>query len=203
MSVAFLTEPPLVLPEDLGPYRRQDYEALGEEEPRCELILGRFYVSPSPSPLHQIIAIMLSRQFDSIAETTGGIAFAAPLDVNLAEHSVVQPDILYISAQRRTILQRKIEGAPDLLVEILSPGTARRDRGQKMQLYADFGVREYWVVDAQERQIDFLVNQGGHFVVALPSGGTYRSQALPEVSIDLAAFWRRVAKRLGEPLPPE
>lgn len=203
MSVAFLTESPLVLPQEIGPYRRQDYEALGEEEPRCELIVGRFYVSPSPSPLHQAIVLVLGERFHSIAKALGGLVFVAPLDVHLAEHSVVQPDVIYISAQRRGVLRQKIEGAPDLLIEILSPGTARRDRGEKLRLYADCGVREYWVVDSQERQIEFLVNEGGRFVVALPSGAEYRSRAVPGVFIDLAAFWPEVAESLGEPLPPQ
>jgi Uma2 family endonuclease len=197
MDVAFLTEPPLAPPADLGPYRRRDYEVLGEAEPRCELILGRFYVSPSPSPLHQLIALFLWQRLEAIARATGGLALAAPLDVALAAHSVVQPDVLFIAPERRGIVQERIEGAPDLLVEVLSAGTARRDRGEKLRLYAECGVREYWVVDPQERQIEFLINEAGRFVVSVPSGVEYRSQAVPGISLDLAAFWRDVADQLG------
>jgi Uma2 family endonuclease len=196
MAVAFLTETPLAPPADLGPYRRRDYEAL-PDEPRCELIFGRLYVSPSPLVLHQVVALLLHGLLDRIAAARGGLALAAPLDVHLADHSVVQPDVIYVSAARRGIVQERLEGAPDLLVEVLSPGTARRDRGEKLLLYARSDVREYWIVDPKERQIEFLVNEGGRFVVAVPEGTEYRSPVLPEIHLDIAAFWREVDRRLG------
>jgi Uma2 family endonuclease len=195
-AVALLREPPLTPPPDLGPYRRADYDRL-PDEPRCELLLGRFYVSPSPSLLHQIVVTRLLQILDAIAGRTGGLALPAPLDVVLADHSVVQPDLLYVSPARRHVLGERIEGAPDLLVEVVSPGTARRDRGEKLQLYAQAGVREYWVVDPREREFQFLANEGGRFVVALPLGGEYHSQALPEIRLDLAAFWRDVERDQG------
>jgi Uma2 family endonuclease len=198
MFVALLNEPPLALPSELGPYRRADYEGLSDE-PRCELILGRLYSSPSPSVLHQVAVVALWRLLDQLAGAAGGMALVAPLDVTLADHSVVQPDLIYVSAARRHIVRERVEGAPDLLVEVLSPGTARRDRGEKLALYAQTGVREYWIVDSGERQIEFLVNEAGRFVVALPAGGEYRSQALPEIRLDLAAFWGEVALRLPSP----
>jgi Uma2 family endonuclease len=198
MSVALLNEPPLALPSELGPYRRADYEGLADE-PRCELILGRFYVSPSPSTLHQVAVAALWRLLDPIARAAGGMALFAPLDVTLADHSVVLPDLIYVSAARRHILRERVEGAPDLLVEVLSPGTARRDRGEKLALYAASGIREYWIVDSGERQIELLVNEAGRFVVALPAGGEYRSQVLAEIRLDLAAFWGEVALRLPSP----
>lgn len=196
MAVALLREPPLHPYSDLGPYRRRDYEAL-PDEPRCELIFGRFYVSPSPLVLHQIVVSLLLRIMDDIASASGGLALPAPLDVHLADHSVVQPDVIFISAAQRGIAQRWVEGAPDLLVEVLSPGTARRDRGDKLGLYAESGIREYWIADPFERQIEFLVNEGGRFVVALPDGEEYRSRILPEIRLHLPTFWQSVEARLG------
>ncbi|HEY0513191.1 MAG TPA: Uma2 family endonuclease [Thermoanaerobaculia bacterium] len=196
MAVALLKELPLYPDSDLGPYRRQDYEALADE-PRCELIFGRFYLSPSPSILHQIVLFLLSRLLDDIAMETGGQVFVAPLDVYLADHSVVQPDILYISAARRKIVQERIEGAPDLVIEILSPGTSRRDREQKLGLYAEAGVREYWPMDPVARHFQFLVNEGGRFVVEMQRGPEYRSRVLPEIHLDIPAFWKQVEERLG------
>ncbi len=118
MAVALLKEPPLTPPTELGPYRSADYDAL-PDEPRCELIFGRFYLSPAPSPLHQMVAFLLGQHLFSIAKATGGVVFLAPLDVVLADHSVVQPDILYISAAHRSFVQgRRIEGPPDLIVEL-------------------------------------------------------------------------------------
>jgi Uma2 family endonuclease len=195
MVVALLQEPPLTPSADLGPYRAGDYLAL-PDEPRCELLLGRFYVSPSPSPLHQILVALLWQRLDAAAREAGGLVFLAPLDVALADHSIVQPDVIYVSAERRSIVQVQIQGTPDLLVEVLSRGTARRDRGEKLALYAQSGVREYWIVDPQERQIEFLVNEHGRFMVALPLGGEYRSTTLAEIRLDVAGFWQEVEDRL-------
>ena len=198
MTVALLTEEPLAPPAELGPYRRADYLAL-PEEPRCELIYGRFFMSPSPSLRHQVVLLQLARRLHDIARSLGGLLLVAPMDVTLAEHSVVQPDLVYLRPESRKLVGERVEGAPDLLVEILSPGTARRDRVQKLGLYAEAGVKEYWLVDPREQQIEFLVNEGGRFVVALPSASEYRSRALPELRLDLEAFWAEVAAEL--PLP--
>jgi len=151
---------------------------------------------PSPTPLHQTVVPLLWRHFDDIAQAAGGLALPAPLDVTLAEHSVVQPDVIYLSAARRGSVRARVEGAPDRLIEVLSPGTARRERGEKLILYARSGIREYWIVDSETRQIEFLVNEGGRFVVALPVDGQYRSQILPEVHLDIIDLWRQVEARL-------
>lgn len=196
MTVALLTEVPLTPVTELGPYRRQDYEGLPDET-RCELLYGRLYMSPSPNPRHQVVVAAVWAALHQIARATGGIAFVAPLDVILADHSVVQPDVIYLTAESREIVGERLEGAPDLVVEVLSVGTSRRDRGDKLGLYAETGIREYWIVDPAERQIEFLINEGGRFVVALPAGAEYRSQALPEVHLDLLVFWREVDETLA------
>jgi Uma2 family endonuclease len=196
MSVTLLREPPLVPPSDLGPYRRQDYESL-PDEPRCELLFGRFYVSPSPSVLHQVVSLLLWKALDEIAQATGGRAWAAPLDVTLADHSIVQPDVIYATPERKGIARDRIEGAPDLLVEILSPGTARRDRGEKLILYAQSGIREYWIVDPIERDIEFLINESGRFAVVPPTTDEYQSSVVSGVRLDLLEFWRQVDARLS------
>lgn len=196
MTVALLTEIPLAPPAEPGPYRRRDYENLPDES-RCELIYGRLYVSPSPNPRHQVVVAAVWSILHRIAGASGGIAFVAPLDVVLADHSVVQPDVIYIGAANRGIIGERLEGAPDLVVEVVSPGTSRRDRGEKLALYAESGIKEYWIVDPGERQIEFLVNEAGRFVVALPAGAEYRSRALPEIRLDLLALWREVDETLG------
>jgi Uma2 family endonuclease len=195
MAIPLLKDVPLAPSDDPGPYRREDYEAL-PDQPRCELIYGRFYVSPSPLLIHQIIVGLLYERLLRISRTSGGRAFVAPLDVHLAKHSTVQPDVVYVSPSRMDILQSRIEGAPDLLIEVLSPGTARTDRGEKLRLYLEFEVREYWIVDPLEKQIEFLRNEGGRFVVALPQGAEYRSAALPEIRLNLLDFWQDVAEQL-------
>jgi Uma2 family endonuclease len=196
MAIPLLKDIPYAPPNDLGPYRREDYEAL-PDEPRCELIYGRFYVSPSPLALHQVVVGLLYEILIRIARPSGGLVLMSPMDVHLADHSVVQPDLLYISASRREIMNLWIEGAPDLIVEVLSPGTVRNDRGEKLRLYAESDVREYWIVDPRERQIEFLRNDGGNFIVALPKGSEYQSQTLSEIRFDLVEFWREIEARLG------
>jgi Uma2 family endonuclease len=195
MAAELLIEAPLAPPVGLGAYRVEDYDRL-PEQPRCELLLGRLYVTPSPSPEHQSVSLVICRHLDRSAERLGGRVYMAPLDVVLAEHSVVQPDVFYISASRLGIVQARVMGAPDLVVEILSPSSVRRDRGEKLSLYAQFGVLGYWLVDAQARQIEFLINEGGRFVVTQPAGLEYRPPALQGVRLDLAAFWSEVESQL-------
>jgi Uma2 family endonuclease len=194
MTVELLTDAPLAPPTGLGPYRREDYDAL-PDQPRCELLYGRLYVTPSPTPWHRLVALFLWRHLEGIAEAAGGFACGAPLDTVLADHSVVQPDVIYVSATRLAVLGKRIEGAPDLVVEVLSPGSARHDRGEKLRLYAEAGVRECWIVDPETRHVEFLVNEDGRFVVSLPDAGVYRSEQIPEIHLDVAAFWREAEKR--------
>ncbi|HVR07323.1 MAG TPA: Uma2 family endonuclease [Thermoanaerobaculia bacterium] len=196
MTVEYLEEPPLMTPPTgLGPYRVRDYDGL-PDEPRCELLYGRLYLMSSPTPLHQVVALQIWRHLDDIAQAAGGNAFGAPLDVELADHSVVQPDVIYLSPGRRELARHRIVGAPDLLVEVLSPGSMGRDWRVKLMLYAESGIREYWIVDPKTRLVEFLVNEGGRFMIAMPAGAKYRSQGLPEVHLDVAELWRQVDSRL-------
>ncbi|MBV8199534.1 MAG: Uma2 family endonuclease [Acidobacteria bacterium] len=179
----------------LGPYRVRDYDRL-PDYPRHELVFGRLYVTPSPFPRHQITVQTLFRHLDRIAEAAGGILFEAPLDVVLADHSVVQPDLVYVSAARLALIGKRVEGVPDLVVEVLSAGTARFDRGKKLELYALSGIQEVWIVDHLARQIDFLVSEAGRFAAASPVAGRYQSSKLPEIHLHLSRFWRQVEATL-------
>jgi Uma2 family endonuclease len=195
LPVEALAGSPVSPSSTLGPYRRADYARL-PDEPRCELIYGRFYLSPSPTPLHQLLVRLLSRRLEDVADRTGGMAFFAPLDTALSDHTVVQPDVLYLTKERISAVRERIEGAPDLVVEVLSPGTARRDRGEKLRAYAELGVREYWIADWAERQIDFVANQDGQFQFVLPLDGVYRSETLPGIELDLTDLWEEFERRV-------
>lgn len=204
IMIELLTESPLTPTSTLGPYRAADYMGL-PDEPRCELIYGRFYVSPSPLPSHQVISFRLGVLLDQLSETTGGLSFVAPLDVELADHSIVQPDVVYLSQERRGLVGQRVVGAPDLVVEVLSPSTARRDRNEKLKLYAEAGVSEYWLVDTDARHIEFLVlslagsisDQPNRFVVQTPRDGVYRSPVIEGLEVDIAAFWAAVEARIA------
>jgi Uma2 family endonuclease len=195
MAVEVLRQSPISPSSELGPLRKRDYLEM-QDEPRCELILGRIYVTPSPTFRHQAVAGLLWQRLHEVAVSAGGAAAIAPLDVTLADHSIVQPDVIYISASRLGVVKERIEGAPDLVVEVLSVGTARLDRNEKLKLYAESGVREYWIVDPIERQIEFLVNDSGTFHVALPVDDKYRSAELPEIELDLGDLWRQLDRDL-------
>lgn len=180
---------------DAGPYRAADYWQLPEGEP-VELIKGRFVVSPSPDILHQTVSLVLSVLFGKISLRSGGVTAAAPMDVMLSDDTILQPDLLYVSKSRRGIIQKRVNGAPDLVIEIMS-GSARRDRVEKLDLYARYGVGEYWIVDPQAQVIEFLINENGRFVVQSPANERYRSPRLAEVEIPLADFWREVDARMA------
>ena len=196
MSVTLFDQPPPTVPSEPGPYRRADYAAL-PDDPRCELIHGRFYVSPSPIRIHQFVVGQIGRVLYDIADATGGEAIVAPMDVHLADHTVAQPDVLYVSLERHEILQTWIEGAPDLVVEVLSPSTARMDRLLKLNRYAEAGVAEYWLVDPAARTIEFFVNDGEHFVVHTQEGGSWTSPAVAGVELDVDALWAAVERTFG------
>ncbi len=144
-----------------------------------------------------MVVLLLADTLLQAARKTGSLTLTAPVDVVLAEHSIVQPDVLYIRPQHRQIVKDRVEGVPSLVIEVLSPGTVRRDRGEKLKLYATHGVEEYWIVDPLTQQIDFLINRQNRFEVVLPEDAVYQSQVLPEVQIQLVEFWREVDARLS------
>ncbi len=181
----------------LGPHREAEYAALPEGEP-IELIFGRLVISPAPDLAHQFIVMILTRWILDVADKSGGRAVIAPYDVRLADHSIVQPDLLYVRKPRPGSMRKRLEGPPDLAIEILSASNVRRDRVDKLALYAEFGVAEYWIVDAHERQIDFLINRNGKFEVQTPRDDRYQSPVHAELAIDLAALWNELAVRLGD-----
>jgi Uma2 family endonuclease len=191
MAVVYETESPHSARTDLGPYREADYLAL-PDEPRCELLYGRLPMTPAPTLRHQRVVRQVFRLLLEFADRSGGEAFDSPVDVVLADHSIVQPDVVYVGSKRAGILRQRVEGAPDLVVEILSPGTARRDLGEKLRLYADSGVAEYWIVDPALETFEFLENTADGFRVRLPDGAVYRSAAISGLELDLEWFWRAI-----------
>lgn len=136
----------------------EDYKSLPYSEThRYELIEGELIMVPSPDTEHQDIVGNLFRALSAhVTKHRLGKVYVAPLDVVLGdEEEVVQPDILYISPERRGIITREeIRGAPDLVVEVLSPSTAQRDRTLKKKVYARHGVQEYWIVDPQAQTVE-------------------------------------------------
>jgi Uma2 family endonuclease len=126
-----------------------DYCLLPNDGKRYEIIGGELFVTPSPRFSHQRVVTRLTRYLSEFVEDQHlGEAFVSPFDVVFSRFDVVEPDVLYVSKARAAVLTEKnVQGAPDLVVEVLSPATARVDRTTKLKLYARFGVQEYWIVD--------------------------------------------------------
>ena len=171
-------------------YTHRDYMCLPEsEEKRYELIDGELYMVPSPTPTHQDIVRNLMKVLDDFVQGHGlGKVYFAPLDVVLSEHDVLQPDILYVARNREGIIgERNIQGAPDLVAEVLSPGTANRDRMLKRVRYGKFGVKEYWIADPQAKSIEVLRagESGLEAVQVFPEGTTVTSPLLEGLRVDV------------------
>ncbi len=126
-----------------------DFCLLPEDGKRREIIEGELFVTPSPQTPHQRAVMRLSIRLGYFVERHKlGELFSAPFDVVFSEFDVVEPDLLYISNARAGVLTSKnVQGAPDLVVEVLSESTARVDRSIKLKLYGRFGLHEYWIID--------------------------------------------------------
>ncbi|NJD64730.1 MAG: Uma2 family endonuclease [Chloroflexi bacterium] len=130
-----------------------EYLARPESTTAHNLIEGRLYMSPTPIFQHQKLVGLIFRALDDFARTNGGEAFVSPMDCHLPDGSVLQPDVGYVSAERAGIIERWVMGAPDLVVEVLSPGTRRFDRVEKLRAYEKNGVREAWLVDPDSQTV--------------------------------------------------
>jgi Uma2 family endonuclease len=135
-----------------------DYAAMPDDGRRYELWDGELAVTPAPGLTHQgLLRDLLGLLNEHVKREGLGVVFPSPVDCILADTTVLQPDLAFIDNSRRTILtERAIEGAPTLVVEILSPSTRRADRTVKAGLYARYGVPWYWIVDPGARTIEAL-----------------------------------------------
>ena len=159
------------------------------EDKRYELIDGELIMSPAPRTTHQdasLKIVLLLAAF--VRKRVLGKIFYAPTDVVLSDTDVVQPDILFISnARAHIITEDNIRGEPNLVIEILSPSTAARDRTLKRALYAKHGVQEYWQVDTDARAIAALTltERGFDGAAVYGEGQTLTSPLLPGFELEL------------------
>jgi len=137
------------------PLTKFDYWQLPETGPRYQLINGDLYMAPAPNRFHQDISRTIQFEILKYLERQPcGIIYDAPFDVVLTDVNVFQPDLAFFSDERRKVLTDKgAEGAPDLVVEILSPNTARLDLDQKRIVYVRSGVSDLWIVDPDKLEI--------------------------------------------------
>jgi len=165
-----------------------DYLRTADDE-RYELLNGKLVTSPSPGEIHQYIRGRLFLQLGTFVYGRNlGRIYCSPFDVVLSETDVVRPDLLFVSSGRTGIITAEnVEGAPDLVVEILSPATAECDGTTKLDLYARYGVREYWIVDPDARTVMLLWRGRGRFDVVgiYGAGQSLRSPTLRGLSMVL------------------
>jgi Uma2 family endonuclease len=178
-----------------GFVQKLEYRDLADTPDDCrryELLDGALFVTPSPRPLHQRVSKRLQRQLEAYFEDRGlGEVFNAPVDVILTMHDVVVPDLVVVTAAPQ-ITERAIEGAPTLVVEILSPTTRTRDRKIKAERYAALGVAHYWIVDPQHKTIECYRLRGMHYapVTAAKGPADLTHPDWPGMTIDLDVIWR-------------
>ncbi len=143
----------------------EDYLLFPEDGLRHEILDGEHYVTSAPSLWHQAASVNLTYFFVGFLRRNPlGRLFHAPCEVVLSEHDIVQPDLLFISKERFGILTAKnVQGAPDLVIEILSDNTSRRDKTLKLGIYERSGVLEYWLVDPQRQTVRVLRKLGCGF----------------------------------------
>lgn len=171
--------------EELLQWTYEDYRRLPDDGRRYEVLRGVIYGSPAPNPQHQAalrnLAFLLGL---FLQQHPLGVYFFAPLDVILPEElaTPVQPDLFFLSRERKHLLQEQfLAGAPDLVVEILSPSKQKYDRETKLALYAEGGVREYWLADPKRQSIEVFVLRNGVYELLGKYGPDEqaRSEVLP------------------------
>ena len=175
------------VPESLR-FTYEDYVLLPEDR-RYEIVDGELLLTPAPTPYHQLVVKRLGFLLDThVHHERVGEVFIAPCDVVLSRFDVLQPDVFFVSAGRVSIIGEKfISEAPDLVVEVLSPSTADRDRVAKAKQYARFGVAEMWIADPEAHAIEVFVNssEGFRTEAVYAEAEVLRSPILPGLAIPL------------------
>lgn len=164
-----------------------------DTEERREIIHGITYMAPSPIFAHQYISLQLVTRFnDFVNRNKLGVVLYSPMDVILQpKQLVLQPDVLVVLEQNRHIIQDYVMGAPDLVVEIASPGSLRRDLVEKREIYQQYGVQEYWVVVPEIRLVEVLALNNGTYTVhsTAVETGPLHSRLLAGFSIEAGELW--------------
>ena len=176
-------------------YTARDLWRMPDDDKRYEIIEGEVVVTPSPFVNHQqALANLNDILRRHVMRHDLGIVLFAPLGVVLEKISAVEPDLLFVSKARRAIIKAEgIFGAPDLVVEILSPSTASRDRGRKRDLYARTGVAHYWYVDLRKGSLTALRLDGARYAIEAEVGprGTFKPTLFPGLAVKMRGVLAR------------
>jgi Uma2 family endonuclease len=171
----------------------EDYRLLPDDGRRWELIGGDFHVSPAPTSQHQqVVSHLVFQLISALWKKRRAQVLASPIDVILDETNTVQPDVVVVKHEHRSIITRRgIVGVPDLVIEVVSPHKPSMDFVLKRHLYERFGVPEYWLIDPDERTVTVLAHAGARFVEAqaLRSSGVVRSKVFSTLKLPLAELF--------------
>ena len=169
----------------------EHYVCFPDDGRRHELIDGDHYVNPAPATYHQRVSRKIHFQLFEQIELQGlGEVYNAPTDLQVTPHDVVQPDLIVVLNERRTIITpTKIKGVPHLVVEILSDSTAENDRVLKKDLYERVGIPEYWIVDPKEHRVDQFALADGHYAHRGSHKDQVHAATIADVIVDLGRVW--------------
>lgn len=157
-----------------------------------QLVNSEVIIGMPPIPRHQAIVGEIFFLLMTFAKKHGGRAFTSPIEVYLDEHNIFEPDVLYLSPNTACqVEEKRLSGAPDLVVEVLSPSTAKIDRHEKYQAYEHHGVREYWIVDPLHELVEVWYWHEGQFdhQGAYAGEDTFQSTVLGE-TISVRPFFK-------------
>ncbi len=177
----------MALTKPAGTWAYPDLAALPDDQTRYEIIDGELFEMPSPASAHAMAIMALIRLLLPVVDRLRGRFMTAPLDVFFPGADPVQPDLLVLLPDGPDrIVRRGVEGPPDLIIEVLSPTNRAHDQVRKRELYARGGVREYWIVDPEQRVIEVIDGRGvtAHRVDA-SSEPVLRSPLLGELAVSL------------------
>jgi len=183
------------LPDRREVFTYEDYLNLPDNGKRYEIINGELYMVPAPSLSHQRTIRRFLNAFENFLEENPlGEIFPAPTDVIFAGIEILQPDLVFISTEKFEILTREnIQGAPDLVIEVLSPRTEKRDRTLKLKVYSKFGVREYWMANHEKATVEIWRRKGKKLVfhALLDRTQTLTTPLLPGLGIALEKIFQK------------
>ena len=178
-----------------GRWTYKDYAALPDDGRRYEIVDGVLYMTPAPNEAHQTTVGRLFRYLAVQVEDTGrGRVYIAPFDVELARDVVVQPDVVVVLNENlEKITASRIIGAPDLVVEVASPGTMGHDRTRKLQAYARARVPEYWIADPWSRTVEvFTLDINSYSSLGVYEGmETLPTKVIPGFPVHVEQFFAR------------
>ncbi|MBM4093734.1 MAG: Uma2 family endonuclease [Planctomycetes bacterium] len=168
-----------------------EYARIPDDGRRHEVIDGEHVVNPAPDMVHQRLSRRIQFQLYTQIELRGlGEVMNAPVDLQLSDWDIVQPDLVVVLSRNKTIMTaKKIEGSPDLVVEILSGSSMHNDRVLKKELYRKSGIPEYWVVDPEHRAVEQFILRDDNYELLGCHADAIVPQVIEGVRVDLRDVW--------------